>query len=537
MFLSIGTYRFEADGQSAVTFQTQGTEDGLVVADGVQFVPAWKETDNVELYDIEIGVGGESRRASDDDPKYEIHEIPEQLKGLSTVTTARGNGHQPASGFAFTIDEDSDVYIAVHDRGGYKPPEGWTKTDMTLKWLPEKEETDTVYTKSFSKGVVQIPGHNGKIGSMFGVPNMAFIKSGIVVGSLCNSGDGATMQTKAKQPEALADDWEFVGEAVNEPGWDIWGSSPIITEDGKVHLFVARWPGKFSFNSAWRSHSQIARYTADSPEGPFRFQEVVLKGDGEGWDAQGYHNPNIQKVGDQFALTCIANDGKGRHGPNQRIGIWVADKIDGPWKPANGDPGKPMLAPPEDPAIWCHKSGCGVNNPALLQMPDGSFHLYFKARKGPTGAIKMGLAIAKTLEGPFHIQPETVTTNDRSIEDGYAFHWRRNVCFMTTDNHGILESGGGLLWTSRDGKKFNNPLLGYHHFSNHYFPNGVPKTVKAHYTRQVKCERPQILLINGEPAYLYAPSGTAIDGSDGTNCYLFRRKIKAEAPRTPQEGH
>ena len=52
------------------------------------------------------------------------------------------------------------------------------KTDMILKWRPEIEETDTVYTKSFSKGVVQIPGHNGKIGSMFGVPNMAFIKSG-----------------------------------------------------------------------------------------------------------------------------------------------------------------------------------------------------------------------------------------------------------------------------------------------------------------------------------------------------------------------
>ena len=45
MFLSIGTYRFESDGQSTVTFQTQGTEDGLVVVDGVLFVPAWEETD------------------------------------------------------------------------------------------------------------------------------------------------------------------------------------------------------------------------------------------------------------------------------------------------------------------------------------------------------------------------------------------------------------------------------------------------------------------------------------------------------------
>ncbi|NQU25718.1 MAG: hypothetical protein HQ567_30895 [Candidatus Nealsonbacteria bacterium] len=70
------------------------------------------------------------------------------------------------------------MYIAVHDRGGYKPPEGWTKTDMILKWRPEIEETDTVYTKSFGKGVVEVPGHSGTTGSMFGVPNMAFIKNG-----------------------------------------------------------------------------------------------------------------------------------------------------------------------------------------------------------------------------------------------------------------------------------------------------------------------------------------------------------------------
>jgi len=173
-FDPVGTFRFEADGQSAVTVQTQGTEDGLVLVDAFRFVPAWKETD------LEIGVGGESRRASDDDPKYEIHEIPEELKELSTVTMSRGDGHQPAPGFAFTIDKDSDVYIAVHDRGGYEPPEGWILTDMTLKWLPEREETDPVYVKSFSKGVVQIPGHNGTIGPMFGVPNMAFVKSAAV---------------------------------------------------------------------------------------------------------------------------------------------------------------------------------------------------------------------------------------------------------------------------------------------------------------------------------------------------------------------
>ena len=173
-FDPVCTFRFEVDGQSAVTVRTQDTEDGLVLVDAIRFVPAWLRTD------IEIGVGGKSRRASDDDKKYDIHEIPDELKGLSTVTIPRGGGSRPAPGFTFTIDKDSEVYIAVHDRGGYKPPEGWTKTDMILKWLPEKEETDTVYVKPFSKGVVEIPGHSGTTGRMFGVPNMAFVKGAAV---------------------------------------------------------------------------------------------------------------------------------------------------------------------------------------------------------------------------------------------------------------------------------------------------------------------------------------------------------------------
>jgi hypothetical protein len=173
-FDSLGTFRFEVDGQSAVTVQTQGTEDGLVLVDAIRFVPAWPRTD------IEIGVGGKSRRASDDDKKYDIREIPDELKGLSTVTIPRGDGNRPAPGFAFTIDKDSEVYIAVHDRGGYKPPEGWMKTDMILKWRPGFDETDTVYAKSFSKGVLEVPGHNSTTGTIFGVPNMAFIKHGNV---------------------------------------------------------------------------------------------------------------------------------------------------------------------------------------------------------------------------------------------------------------------------------------------------------------------------------------------------------------------
>jgi len=110
--------------------------------------------------DVKIGIGGQSRRSSDDDKKYDISELPDELKGLSTVTISRGSLRDPAPGFLFNISEESDVYIAVHDRGGYTPPKDWKKTDMKLKWPPA--ETDTVYVRSFEQGEVVVPWHSGE---------------------------------------------------------------------------------------------------------------------------------------------------------------------------------------------------------------------------------------------------------------------------------------------------------------------------------------------------------------------------------------
>ena len=49
---------------------------------------------------------------------------------------------------------------------------------LKLKWL--RAETDTVYKRSFKKGEVVVPGHSGTLAPNYGVPNMAFIKSGTV---------------------------------------------------------------------------------------------------------------------------------------------------------------------------------------------------------------------------------------------------------------------------------------------------------------------------------------------------------------------
>lgn len=335
----------------------------------------------------------------------------------------------------------------------------------------------------------------------------------------------------ARTPEPLADDWKLQGIVVNEPGYHIWGCSPVMTEDGRVHLFAARWPVEAKFVPGWHTACEIARYVAPDPHGPFEFAEVVLRGSGSGWNKQGIHNPSVRKMGDRYALVYIANTGDD-FPASQTIGMLIADDVKGPWQAVDGTTSQlvdlaqatPILTPPTDKTVWCYGSGCGVNNPSLLQMADGRFHLYFKSKPGRKGGVKMGVAIADRLEGPYVIQPKPITANDRTIEDGYAFHWRGQVCLLTTDNHGILENGGGLLWTSADGLTFHpTPLKGFHHFKRHYLNGAAPKGARHHYTNYLKFERPQLLMQNGEPRFLYVPSGTATDGSDGTNNYLLFR--------------
>ncbi len=87
------------------------------------------------------------------------------------------------------------------------------------------------------------------------------------------------------QYETFADNWKFAGIAVEEPGYTIWGTSPLMGEDGTVHLFVARWPCELKVDPGWRSHSEIAHYVGETPEGPFKFSDVAITGTGkETWD-------------------------------------------------------------------------------------------------------------------------------------------------------------------------------------------------------------------------------------------------------------
>ncbi|MCM2372820.1 glycoside hydrolase family protein [Rhodopirellula sp. ICT_H3.1] len=314
-----------------------------------------------------------------------------------------------------------------------------------------------------------------------------------------------------------ANRFEYVGIAVDEPGYHVWGSSPVIGPSGKTHLFVARWPVSSGF-AGWMSTCEIARYVADKPEGPFQFSETVLKGTGiDTWDKQAPHNPTVHKVGNQYVLLYIANTGK-KFPASQRIGMLIADKIEGPWKKVGND--GLILSPPDDPGIWSFQSNVGVNNPALLHHPDGRYFLYYKAMGN--GLRRMGVAISDKLEGPYEHYKDYLTSNTRTIEDGYAFVEDGKIYLLTTDN----EAGAGLLWGSDDGILFEKPILGFDRMTR-YFPK--PTLAKATNYRGQKFERPQLLVQDGRPTHLYLASGTNVTQGDGSCSYVFRIRQRTTA--------
>jgi len=75
--------------------------------------------------------------------------------------------------------------------------------------------------------------------------------------------------------------------------------------------------------------------------------------------------------------------------------------------------------------------------------------------------------MAQYLEGPYVQLPFPVTTNDFNVEDGYAFMHQGKFALLTTDNHSMIESGGGILGTSDAGIQYDHDEKGFH-FINTY---------------------------------------------------------------------
>ncbi|WP_400191765.1 glycoside hydrolase family protein [Hymenobacter sp. B81] len=297
-----------------------------------------------------------------------------------------------------------------------------------------------------------------------------------------------------------------VGRALEMEGYYVWCTSPIYGHDGRVHVFFSRWPQQKGMGG-WLNSCEIARAVADSPAGPFVYQETVLAPRGPGfWDATTCHNPHVQLVDGKYCLFYMGtSNGKTN---TKRIGLATAERLEGPWT----RPDAPLLEPGAEGAWDDH---C-TTNPAFVKH-EGRYWLYYKSwntrdyvtSTHPTirGNRKYGLAVAERLEGPYVKHPANPVIDfsrlghNKQFED--AFVWHENGKFqLLARDMGVYDHEVGLLLESRDGIAWTYPKIAYRALREYVQEPPAPANLK----RYGRLERPQLLMRNGKPAYLFGAS-------------------------------
>lgn len=293
----------------------------------------------------------------------------------------------------------------------------------------------------------------------------------------------------------------------------IWGGSVIKGDDGRYYMFASRWPKKLSMG-AWVTNSEVVLAISDKPEGPYRFEKVVLPARGNKyWDGMSTHNPTIRVHKGKYVLfytgvnygfeqpkdSVPGRDLYEKAWNNKRIGVAVAETPGGPWKRMD----KPVLQP--RPGKW---DGAITSNPAPVIHDDGSVLLIYKSAPVPypernqNRKMEFGVAKADHYLGEFkrvsnnnHISLKPVSTD---VEDPYVwFDGKKYHMLAKCMNEKITgERGAGFYCTSENGKDWNVSVT----------PNAYTKTVKVsngEIVKMKKLERPQVLIENGKPTHVF----------------------------------
>lgn len=268
--------------------------------------------------------------------------------------------------------------------------------------------------------------------------------------------------------EELTDDNIFKTE-----GYYNWGASIIKGDDGKYHLFYSRWQNSFY---AWLTHSEVAHAVSDSPNGPWKYKETVLKGRGKGhWDAITAHNPKIKKFGDKYYLYYIAtNFGEheytndllmemcktGYSHPHwgtlrnrQRTGVAVSSSLSGPWERLD----TPIIEP-SGPITTL------TVNPAIDKAADGKYYLIVKGDKpNETRFIRnQAIAVSDSPIGPFKMQNKPVIDYLDTEDMSLWYDNKRERFYGVFHAHtyiGLITSVDGLNWEKAKDNEIHKKVI------------------------------------------------------------------------------
>lgn len=330
------------------------------------------------------------------------------------------------------------------------------------------------------------------------------------------------MNTLFRFGEIAADNGFFMD------GYWVWCPSVIRGPDGRYHMFASRWPAWLPMHPGWMTNSEVVRATAEKPEGPYVFAEVVLPARGpEYWDGRATHNPTIRFYGGRYylfytgityalpqpkqgdtvttrdPLCIVARSAK-------RVGVAWADSLEGPWHRSD----TPLL--PTMPGTF---HSFLTSNPAPWIMGDGRVKMLFKSREyladGRHGDMRIGLAEADSPAGPFHVVGDRPVFDEfGEVEDPFLWHDGERFHVVAKDMSGAIagQAGGGVHAVSADGQSWRsgNPSAAWHR-------EIIRSGVGAQHIGSL--ERPFLLMsADGRPTHLCAAV------SDGTENFTDARR-------------
>ena len=302
-----------------------------------------------------------------------------------------------------------------------------------------------------------------------------------------------------------------------EDAW-IWCGSVIRDDHGAFHMFASMWEKTVPFSPHWLTNSRVTHAVSPTPEGPYVYRGDVLPPRGSSWwDGRMTHNPTIHRYRDQYLLFYTGTTypepppGPGDHVTNemvsacrarQRVGLAVADSLDGPWR----RPDHPCLE--TRPGHW---DWFMTTNPAPCVLSDGRILLLYKSSSGAAAPLRYGVAMAESPSVPFDRigpdRPITFEQPDITYEDATVWHQDRRYQMLFNDLSGTLagEERAGAHAVSDDGI----------HWRLNHPPKAYSRTVRwadGRVTTQGSLERPQVLIQDGVPTHLFCATS---DGRTG----------------------
>lgn len=295
-------------------------------------------------------------------------------------------------------------------------------------------------------------------------------------------------------------------------GYNNWGTNIIKTKDGKYHAIFSRWPQSRG-HLAWVTHSEIAHAVSDKLTGPYKFVNVVLSPRGKQyWDGDVTHNPHLLEYKGKYYLYYMGNRGSGywektdenvRPNPknkewwvnrnNQRVGVAVADNINGPWKRFD----KPLI----------DVSGTNrmmTSTPTVSIREDGKFLLVYKyvvpSKEYKNGKVIHATALSNSPTGPFKDTGKPFITHPTAsfaIDDHVEWHDKNKYYCIAKDSRGVMSpygEGATLLFVSDKNGLDWKPAKKFLFLA--------PGTIKWNDGSETKCDRtadmPKLYIENGK---------------------------------------